>query len=279
MKGLLRRAAAALMAACLVSLSAFSAAFAAEGDEVPFATEGTPVEDENMVTLVKQTAMQLLALSREELMVQQAMAQDSGDEAMISMIDALLDAKIEYGTPRSIDYSGAQVNQVEDGTYTVIIPVTYNDGQIRYMVNVDPFTGYMQVAFASGTGEADNATLGDQMKEAGIYSAFGLGTVFIVLIVISLIIAAFKLIYNAQEGKGKEEETSAPAPAPVPAAAPAPAPVPAPAPAAAAGEDLMDDTELLLLITTAIAAYESVPANGLKVRSIRRAKDARWKRS
>ena len=28
----------------------------------------------------------------------------------------------------------------------------------------------------------------------------------------------------------------------------------------------MDDTELLLLITTAIAAYESVPANGLKVR-------------
>ena len=41
----------------------------------------------------------------------------------------------------------------------------------------------------------------------------------------------------------------------------------------------MDDTELLLLITTAIAAYESVPANGLKVRSIRRAKDARWRRA
>ena len=261
------------MAACLVSLSAFSAAFAAEGDEVPFATEGTPVEDENMVTLVKQTAMQLLALSREELMVQQAMAQDSGDEAMISMIDALLDAKIEYGTPRSIDYSGAQVNQVEDGTYTVTTLVTYEDGQIRYLMNVDPYTGYMKVAFASGTGEADNATLGEQMKDAGVYAGFGLGTVFIVLIVISLIIAAFKLIYNAQEGKGKEES----APAPVPETVPAPAPVSAPAPAA--GEELMDDTELLLLITTAIAAYESVPANGLKVRSIRRAKDARWKRS
>lgn len=275
MKGLLRRAAAALMAACLVSLSAFSVAFAAEEGEIPFATEGTPVEDENMVTLVKQAAMQLLSLSREEIIVQQAMAEDSGDETMISMIDALLEAKIEYGTPRSIDYGGAQVNQVEDGTYTAVIPVTYEDGQIRFMVNVDPYTGYMQVAFVSGTGEADNASLGDQMKDAGVYAGFGLGTVFIVLIVISLIIAAFKFIHNAQEGKGSEEETSAPAPV----SAAVPAPVPAPAAVPAAGEDLMDDTELLLLITTAIAAYESVPANGLKVRSIRRAKDARWKRS
>ena len=275
MKGLLRRAAAALMAACLVSLSAFSVAFAAEEGEIPFATEGTPAEDENMVTLVKQAAMQLLSLSREEIIVQQAMAEDSGDETMISMIDALLEAKIEYGTPRSIDYGGAQVNQVEDGTYTAVIPVTYEDGQIRFMVNVDPYTGYMQVAFASGTGEADNASLGDQMKDAGVYAGFGLGTVFIVLIVISLIIAAFKFIHNAQEGKGSEEETSAPAPV----SAAVPAPVPAPAAVPAAGEDLMDDTELLLLITTAIAAFESVPANGLKVRSIRRAKDARWKRS
>ena len=275
MKGLLRRAAAALMAACLVSLSAFSVAFAAEEGEIPFATEGTPAEDENMVTLVKQAAMQLLSLSREEIIVQQAMAEDSGDETMISMIDALLEAKIEYGTPRFIDYGGAQVNQVEDGTYTAVIPVTYEDGQIRFMVNVDPYTGYMQVAFASGTGEADNASLGDQMKDAGVYAGFGLGTVFIVLIVISLIIAAFKFIHNAQEGKGSEEETSAPAPV----SAAVPAPVPAPAAVPAAGEDLMDDTELLLLITTAIAAYESVPANGLKVRSIRRAKDARWKRS
>ena len=275
MKGLLRRAAAALMAACLVSLSAFSVAFAAEEGEIPFVTEGTPAEDENMVTLVKQAAMQLLSLSREEIIVQQAMAEDSGDETMISMIDALLEAKIEYGTPRSIDYGGAQVNQVEDGTYTAVIPVTYEDGQIRFMVNVDPYTGYMQVAFASGTGEADNASLGDQMKDAGVYAGFGLGTVFIVLIVISLIIAAFKFIHNAQEGKGSEEETSAPAPV----SAAVPAPVPAPAAVPAAGEDLMDDTELLLLITTAIAAYESVPANGLKVRSIRRAKDARWKRS
>ena len=275
MKGLLRRAAAALMAACLVSLSAFSVAFAAEEGEIPFATEGTPAEDENMVTLVKQAAMQLLSLSIEEIIVQQAMADDSGDETMISMIDALLEAKIEYGTPRSIDYGGAQVNQVEDGTYTAVIPVTYEDGQIRFMVNVDPYTGYMQVAFASGTGEADNASLGDQMKDAGVYAGFGLGTVFIVLIVISLIIAAFKFIHNAQEGKGSEEETSAPAPV----SAAVPAPVPAPAAVPAAGEDLMDDTELLLLITTAIAAYESVPANGLKVRSIRRAKDARWKRS
>ena len=50
-----------------------------------------------------------------------------------------------------------------------------------------PMTGETKIAFVSGTGADENTTLGEQMKEGGIYSAFGLGTVFIVLVVISLI--------------------------------------------------------------------------------------------
>lgn len=267
MKGLLRRAAAALMAACLMSLSAFSVAFAAEG--VPFETEGTPVENEDMASLLKETAVQLLTYSEEELQIQKSMVESAENDAAVSMLDAILEAKKEYGAIKDMDYAAAQAVELEDGTFTVSIPMTFEEGQVSYLLNVHPMTGEMKIAFVSGTGADENTTLGEQMKEGGIYSAFGLGTVFAVLIVISLVIAAFKFIGNTQTGK---KEEAAPAPAPAPAAA---APVPAPAPA----EDLMDDTELLLLITTAIAAYESVPANGLKVRSIRRAKDARWRRA
>ena len=270
MKGLLRRAAAALTAACLMSLSAFSVAFAAEG--VPFETEGTPVENEDMASLLKETAVQLLTYSEEELQIQKSMVESAENDAAVSMLDAILEAKKEYGAIKDMDYAAAQAVELEDGTFTVSIPMTFEEGQVSYLMNVHPMTGETKIAFVSGTGEEENTTLAEQMKEGGIYSAFGLGTVFAVLIVISLVIAAFKLIGNTQTGK---KEEAAPAPAPAPAAA---APVPAPAPAAPAG-DLMDDTELLLLITTAIAAYESVPANGLKVRSIRRAKDARWRRA
>ena len=268
MKGLLRRAAAALMAACLMSLSAFSVAFAAEG--VPFETEGTPVENEDMASLLKETAVRLLTYSEEELQIQKSMVESAENDAAVSMLDAILEAKKEYGAIKDMDYAAAQAVELEDGTFTVSIPMTFEEGQVSYLMNVHPMTGETKIAFVSGTGADENTTLGEQMKEGGIYSAFGLGTVFIVLVVISLIIAAFKLINNAQSGKSQEEAAPTPAPA---AAVPAPAPVPAPA------EDLMDDTELLLLITTAIAAYESVPANGLKVRSIRRAKDARWRRA
>ena len=230
------------------------------------------MENADMANALKETAAQLLMFSEEELLIQKAVMENAEGDAMTAMVDAILEAKKEYGAIKDMDYAAAQAVEVEDGTITVSIPMTFEEGQVSYLMNVHPMTGETKIAFVSGTGEEENTTLAEQMKEGGIYSAFGLGTVFAVLIVISLVIAAFKLIGNTQTGK---KEEAAPAPAPAPAAA---APVPAPAPAAPA-EDLMDDTELLLLITTAIAAYESVPANGLKVRSIRRAKDARWRRA
>ena len=258
MKGLLRRAAAALTAACLMSLSAFSVAFAAEG--VPFETEGTPVEDENIKSDVSNGAFTTLLYGLQ-------------NSSLVDIADTVSEAIDTFGNVLDANPDEATVVQTSEGNYVVSMPVTFEKGQVTYYM--DSASG--QVAFVSGVEVDENTTLAEQMKEGGIYSAFGLGTVFAVLIVISLVIAAFKFIGNTQTGK-KEEAAPAPAPAPV-AAAPAPAPAPVPAAPAAPADDLMDDTELLLLITTAIAAYESVPANGLKVRSIRRAKDARWRRA
>ena len=83
------------MAACLMSLSAFSVAFAAEG--VPFETEGTPVENEDMASLLKETAVRLLTYSEEELQIQKSMVESAENDAAVSMLDAILEAKKEYG--------------------------------------------------------------------------------------------------------------------------------------------------------------------------------------
>ena len=44
-------------------------------------------------------------------------------------------------------------------------------------------------------------------------------------------------------------------------------------------EDLTDDLELVAVITAAIAASENTSADGLVVRSIRRAPGNKWKRA
>lgn len=276
MKGLLRRAAAALLAsACLVSLSACSAAQDEPVEGPSIVTEGTPA-DEYMAGMVKQTAVQMLSLSEEQLMVQKAVFAEAEDTVTADMIRALLEAKQELGALKDIDYSASQVNVVDDGTYTALIPLTFEEGKMLYVMNVNPQTGQMAVEFTAAASEDDASTTSEKMSTGGVYSAIGIGTVFSVLIFISLIIACFKFIHQWEEGKNAKET---PAPAPAPAPAPKAAPAPAPAAAAPAEENLMDDTELLLLITTAIAAYEGTSSNGLKVRSIRRASGAKWKRS
>ena len=74
-----------------------------------------------------------------------------------------------------------------------------------------------------------------------------------------------------------KKAAAAPAPAAAPQAAPA-APAPAPAAAPAEEENLTDDTELVSVITAAIAAYEGKETvdNGLVVRSIKRVSNRNW---
>ena len=112
-------------------------------------------------------------------------------------------------------------------------------------------------------------SVAEKMQKAGLNTLMGMGTVFIVLILITCIISLFgplnKLILKVEEKKKAKEEKQAPKTAPV-------SPAPAPAPAE---EELLDDMELVAVITAAIAAYEeangtAVSADGLVVRSIRR---------
>jgi sodium pump decarboxylase gamma subunit len=107
----------------------------------------------------------------------------------------------------------------------------------------------------------------ENMGRAAMNTLIGMGTVFVVLIIISLIISAFGVIPKL-EAKLKAKEKQ-----PIPEAKP----VPVAAPVAAAEEELSDDTELVAVIAAAIAAYEgSGSTDGFVVRSIRKSKKSKW---
>jgi sodium pump decarboxylase gamma subunit len=100
-------------------------------------------------------------------------------------------------------------------------------------------------------------TLGEKMSKAGLNTLMGMGTVFFVLILISLIIFCFRFI-AVLENRNKKQET---AHAEIPAAAMPPV-VPV--------VQETDDLELIAVISAAIAASTGASADSFVVRSIRR---------
>ena len=105
------------------------------------------------------------------------------------------------------------------------------------------------------------------MKKAGLNTVMGMGTVFLVLILISIIIYLLGFIGKAQKKRPAETVGVSVTPAEPPVME-----------TLAEPEDLTDDFELVAVIAAAIAASEGVPADQLVVRSIRRkASPNRWK--
>lgn len=122
----------------------------------------------------------------------------------------------------------------------------------------------------AATTAADDITT---IPQALVNTVIAMGTVFLVLILISFIISLFKFIPILMDKLTKKEPVQpvAPAPAPAPAAAPAPKPVVAEQQTAAPA----DDTQLIAVITAAVAAAMeqdgiAVPADGLVIRSIKK---------
>lgn len=115
---------------------------------------------------------------------------------------------------------------------------------------------------------------GEILQKAGMNTLLGMGVVFAVLILISLIISCFNFIPAIERkfSKKKAAEKKAAVPA-------APAAV-APAPAAAAETAVPDDLELVAVITAAVAAsMGTTSTDGFVVRSIKRKSSQKWKRA
>ena len=121
---------------------------------------------------------------------------------------------------------------------------------------------------------------GQLIKQAGMNTLIGMGTVFCVLLFISFIISLMKFL-PALLAKKPKIPAPAPAPANAPAKASAPAAAPAPVPATVPDSMLMNDQQLVAVITAAIYAaaaseagttVNAISKDKLVVRSIRRVK-------
>lgn len=110
-------------------------------------------------------------------------------------------------------------------------------------------------------------SIGEIMEKAGLNTILGMGTVFVILIFISILISLFKYIPALEakfKNKGKAESTQEAAPAAV---------------AAPVVEEASNDDELAAVISAAIAAYEAEAGgstDGFVVRSIKRRPSNKW---
>lgn len=257
-----RMAAAVLLSACLVSLSGCSSNQDTETDST-ISMDGTPVDDA-MAQSIMLSAAQTLGVPKDQLIVQKTLAEATGDESTASIYEAQLEAREDMGDLKKVNMDEGSVVLLADGSYTVVIPVDFTEGTKKYVMNINMATQQIQAEFTDmSAGVVEDTSMGTLLKTATVYTIIGIGTVFLVLIFISLLISCFKYIHAWEEGK-KKAAASASAPKAAPAVKPAAAP-------AVTGPDLSDDAELVAVMTAAIAAYEgSAASNGLVVRSIRR---------
>jgi sodium pump decarboxylase gamma subunit len=165
---------------------------------------------------------------------------------------------------------GAPSAEYDDDSITVTVPVQGNSGEGSVELI---FSNDIYLTMTSCTLNVDQ-TMGQLMGKAALNTLIGMGTVFVVLILISLIISLFGYIPKLQAAFAKKNTApEAPKAAPV-VATPA-------APVEPEEEELSDDSELVAVISAAIAAYESstgaTSVEGFRVRSIKRASTKNWK--
>lgn len=108
------------------------------------------------------------------------------------------------------------------------------------------------------------STMGDAMVKAALNTLMGMGTVFAVLILISILISAMGIIPKLQEKAKKNKTVETPSVVKTESVDNTIAQI-------IEKEELSDDLELVAVISAAIAAYEgSASTDGFVVRSVRR---------
>lgn len=142
----------------------------------------------------------------------------------------------------------------EETSMTITGKIVFSEKNVNYTVGVNTEDGTITYSFEK------EKTFGEKMIDAALNTVLGMGTVFVVLIFLTLLIGCFK--YFSGGDNKKKEETVALAPV-----------VSTPA---VVEEDVTDDLELVAVISAAIATYEGTGADGFKVRSIKRVRRSNW---
>ena len=178
---------------------------------------------------------------------------NTGDDFTTSAMQSWQTSKDELGAKK--ESNGETTVTLKDNQYTVTVPVKFEKANANF-VYVFESTGTpvsMSVDVQYG--------LGKTLQRAGLNTLMGVGTVFVMLILLSLLISLFRFIPNPEAKKVAEAKAAKEAQAAAIAAAPV-----------QAEENLADDGELVAVIAAAIAAAEGTTTDGFVVRSIRKVK-------
>lgn len=242
------------MVCCLLALSACSAA--------EQQTESLDAEISQGLCSVTEGILQLCTeLSAEEIEQAEASALKQKDNVTAGLFTAWKGVMADAGD--FVEVLSSEAMATDEG-YACVVTASFAQRKVEFKAFYED--GAQGMPVPTSFSFTPEYTTGEKLAKAGMNTVMGMGTVFLVLIFISLIISCFKFI-NAFENRAK---AAAPAVTPAPAAPAAPAVV---------EEDLTDDLELVAVITAAIAAFDNTSADGLVVRSIKRAPGAKWKRA
>ena len=190
---------------------------------------------------------ELMGMSDEDLLMYLSY-QDQMDPATMKVINRWSEVKDEVGD--FIDYGEVEVT-VANGTTTVEQTANFTGRDVKVTFVYDKDMNVEDI-------NLDKVyTLGETMTKAAMNTAMGMGTVFVMLIIISLIISCFTLVNKAQ--KKAEDKKAANTPAPAATAAAPVVEVPQ-----------TDDLELVAVIAAAIAAATGSSTDDFVVRSIKR---------
>ena len=240
MKQILRKASA------LVAAVVCTAALTTSGASFVMADEA----DEQAISYIESTAKGLTEaiIPLEEAEIESYMS--SGDEFTESAMSAWKDAKDELGD--IVEVGDAEV-EYSDHQYTATVPVDFKklDADFVYVFDdetMSPISVAVNVDYPLST----------TMINAAQNTLMGLGTVFVILIILIFVISLFRFVPGSGAAKKKEKKE-----------APALAPVQVAAPVVEAVQET-DDTELVAVIAAAIAAAEGTTTDGFVVRSIRK---------
>ena len=231
------------MAACLFGLTITSVAAEDVKSSESYLTYGSSFD-----SLVQQ----LVAYTEEEL---NTMLQTTTSEQDKQLLESWLAVKDEIG-----EYVGVLECEAEEGESDVIVTMKFD------FTNHDLNMTYTADGESANISFERDMTKMEILKKAGLNTLIGMGTTFSILIFISLLISTFAFIPKLFENKKK-------------GATEVVAEKKAELPVETIEEELTDDLELVAVITAAIAAAEGTSTDGVVIRSIKRADNAKWKKA
>lgn len=201
-----------------------------------------------------------LVESINSVVVQGMEAQYESDDVITAALASWKSAQEDMGSYQAILDHEVDITE-KDSVINVLVDGTIRDAKVEIILDKDlvltSITTNVQYSF------------GELMTNAALNTVIGMGTVFVVLILICFIIQAFVFIPKIQAAFAKKEEKVEEVKKEA---------VDNTIAQIVETEELSDDLELVAVIAAAIAASEGAAStDGFVVRSIRRANTNKWR--